>query len=337
MKDEKKILEEASAKLHDYTGLSVKVDYDAKKKMQGHASLWIGQKKFNARIANTISNGNKAAVFIAGTNSKEKLPYIIVAQYIPAEIAEEYVANRINYLDIAGNSSIREKDLFIQITGKKKEKIPKVNQSRAFQEAGIKLLFNLLIDPKNVNLTYRELSQLADISLGSVGNIMQELIELNFVMPATKGKVLKNLPLLLQRWVTAYHDVLRPRLLLKKMRFTKVDQHDKWDILPIQDADDIVLWGGEPAAALLTNYLLPEKFTLYTNNSWQGLMREVQLLPEETGPIEILRIFWNEKDTFRQKYIVPPLLIYADLMGNNIGRNIETAKMILENELSYLK
>ena len=178
---------------------------------------------------------------------------------------------------------------------------------------------------------------MADVSLGSVGNIIQELTDLNFILVTPQKKVLKNIPLLLERWIIAYNDILRPRLLLKSMRFTKMEQSNNWDTLPIQDVEDVALWGGEPAAALLTNRLYPEKFTIYTNNSWQSLIGELKLLPDDNGAIEILKMFWKEEEKPREKYIVPSLLIYADLMGSRIGRNQETAKIILENELSYLQ
>jgi hypothetical protein len=227
--------------------------------------------------------------------------------------------------------------VIIQIEGKKPNKIERFNQSRAFQEAGIKIIFQLLNNPQNIQKTYRELAQLADVSLGSVGSVMGELIDLNFILVANNKKNLKNSVLLLDRWVTAYHDVLRPRLLLKKMRFTKIEQYNNWDSLQMQDADNIALWGGESAASILTNQLIPEEFTIYTDGHWQSLMPDLKLIPDDNGIIEILKIFWKEDDKHREKYIVPPLLIYADLMGSRIGRNIEISKIILEDELSYIK
>jgi len=336
MKNERNILEEAIIKLREYSGLSIKT---GKGKSEGDVYITISERTFVVEVKTAISAGNKALIFSLLNRKaiESKLPAILVAQYIPSDIAKEYATHGINYLDIAGNCSIRSEDLVIQIDGKKREKIAKTNQARAFQEAGIRTIFHLLADPKNAQLSYRELAKLADVSLGSVGHVMQELTELDFVLATDKGKFLKNMPLLLERWLIAYHDVLRPRLLLKRMRFTKPEQYNNWDNLPIQDADDVVLWGGEPAASLLTNYLYPEKFAIYTNGSWKDLITDLKLVPEDNGNIEILKIFWIEEVKFRGKYIVPPLLIYADLMGSRIGRNIETAKMIFDDELSYLQ
>jgi len=332
---ERQILADAIQKLREYTGLHVEIE----KVEVTVITLMIGKIQFLATVRTAISIGNKSSVvsILDHISKKEKKPVLVIAGYIPSEIVKEYVANSVNYLDVAGNCSIRYNDLVLQIEGKKREKKATVNQARAFQEAGIKVIFHLLANPENIQLTYRELAQLAEVSLGSVSSVMQELTELNFILITDKRKFLKNTGLLLDRWVTAYHDVLRPRLFLKKMRFTRPDQYYNWETLPLQNADDIVLWGGEPAASELTNYINPEKFTIYTNDSWQTLMQDLQLLPDDNGAIEILRMFWKEEEKPREKYIVPSLVVYADLMAGNIGRNIETAKIILENELSYIK
>ena len=335
MPNEQDILEDAVAKLDEFAGLSIEIEDGD---IENIVYLIIGKIRFIATIRPAISVGNKSSVFsiLKSLADETKLPAIIIAGYIPTEIAREYISNSVNYLDIAGNCNIRYKDLIIQIEGKKREKIANANQARAFQEAGIKIIFHLLSDTQNLQLTYRQLAQLADVSLGSVSNVMEELIGLDFLLVTSQKRVLKNIPILLERWTTAYHDTLRPRLLLKKMRFTKPEQYSNWDTLPIQDVEDVSLWGGEPAASLLTNYLYPERFTIYTY-SWQGLMQDLQLMPDSNGSIEVLKMFWKEKEMYRGKYIVPPLLIYADLMGSRMGRNIETAKMILENELSNIK
>ncbi|HVU58789.1 MAG TPA: type IV toxin-antitoxin system AbiEi family antitoxin [Puia sp.] len=335
MTRERQILEDALFRLREYSGLPVKIDNVEVTII----TLTIGKTQFLATVRTAISIGNKSSIasILDHISKDRRKPVLIIAGYIPSEIAQEYVANGVNYLDIAGNCSIKYKDLILQIEGKKREKIATINQARAFQEAGVKIIFHLLTNPENIQLTYRGLAQLADVSLGSVSSVMQELIELNFILVTNKGKTLKNTGLLLDRWVTAYHDVLRPRLFLKRMRFTRPDQLHSWEMFSLQDAEGIALWGGEPAAAELTSYISPEKFTIYTNVSWQNLMQDFHLLPDENGSIEVFNMFWKEEAKFREKYIVPPLLIYADLMADNISRNIETAKIILENELSYIK
>lgn len=336
MDKEETILEEAISKLKEYSMLSVNL------KSKGSIEpsiLIINQTEFSIYIKSDISIGNKGAILsiLKEASNKSSLPIILVVNYIPSDITKEFIAANINYLDIAGNCSIKGENLVVQIEGKKRIKTAKTNQSRAFQEAGIKLIFSFLINPKAVQCTYRELSKLADISLGSVGSIMQELTELHFILKTKDKVILKNKPQLLQRWVIAYHDVLRQRLLLKRMQFVNADAHKNWKKLPLQQAENTVLWGAEPAASLLTNHLSPGKFVIYSNGLWNSLIADLKLTPSENGEIEVLKIFWDEQNNYKKESIVPPLLVYADLIGSGNDRNIETAKIILENELSYLK
>jgi hypothetical protein len=339
MADKRKILQEAIDRLKDYSGLSVEIQsVDARDNRGIDYFIMVETMRFSVVVVPVVSNGNKNLIY-AQLASKAAIAdgsVVIVSGYIPKAIAREYANAGINYLDKAGNCFIAYENLRIIIEGKKIEKGTHVYQSRAFQEAGIRIIFQLLNDPTALKLTYRELAELAEVSLGSVGSVMRELIDLDFIFETEKRKILKNTTALMDRWITAYHDVLRPRLVLKRMRFTKPEQLYEWDSIPVQHADDVILWGGEPAASLLTNYLTPEKFALYTNGSWQDVMRALKLAPADDGDIEVLEMFWKEQDRHREKYIVPPLLIYADLMSSRLGRNIETAKIIRENELSPL-
>jgi hypothetical protein len=59
------------------------------------------------------------------------------------------------------------------------------------------------------------------------------------------------------------------------------------------------------------------------------------LVPDNNGTVEILQLFW--KNNNNEKQVAPALLVYADLIGSGYGRNIETAKLILETELHHIK
>lgn len=334
MKDSNHIIDRAISALQENTHLEI----SRSSSVHTDAFLKIGSNTFVAEVKKQITPANKGVIisFIKDEQIRFNFPMLLIADYIPHNIAAEYSKNGINYLDTAGNCSITTANLILRIEGKKREKPERINQSRAFQESGVKIIYQLLSKPDTVNYTFRDLAKKAEVSLGSVASVIQELTDLQFYMKTNNGKFLNNKTALLERWVIAYHDVLRPKLMLKRMRFTKVSQND-WESLPLRDAEDTVLWGGEPAASILTNYLYPGKFTIYTNGFWKSLISDLQLAPADDGDIEVLRMFWEQEDGYFEKQIVSPLLIYADLMGSGNDRNIETAKIILENELSYLQ
>lgn len=289
-------------------------------------------------VKSEVKTSNKSIVLTQvkelGTNSKN--PIIIIAKYIANDMAIELREKGINYLDIAGNSFIKHKNVLISITGQKIQKISKTNQSRAFQEAGIKLIFNLLRSPESLQTSYRELAEKTDISIGSVSNVMNELEELNFLLKTDKKRVLKNTKELLSRWVVAYNDVLKPRLLKKRVRFSNRNDYKNWSKLSLISLDNINLWGGEPGAALMTEQLKPSLFIIFTNGNWQEVAKVLKLIPDEEGEIEIYYMFWKGEKN-QEKLIAPALLIYADLITSGYDRNTQIAQNILSNELQHIK
>ena len=84
-------------------------------------------------------------------------------------------------------------------------------------------------------------------------------------------KVLKNEPALLQRWVIAYNDVLRPKLLTKKMNFINKADYTNWNSLNLSSISGATLWGGECAANMLTQNVTPANYTIYTEDTWQAV------------------------------------------------------------------
>ena len=327
---------DALVRFEQVTGMKVDVEssrkeYDAIVTIQNVEFAVLG--KLEVRASN---NG----IVLSELKDKEencRRPIIVVAKFIASDIANELKDRRINYIDGAGNAFIQQKQFHVFVSGQKSTKDGKVKQARAFQEAGIKLLFNLLTRPENLQLSYRRLAEEVGISIGSVSNVLNELEELNFILKTNSKRILKNKTDLLQRWIVAYHDVLRPRLLKKRMRFAKIEKLNNWDSLPIHDIEDICLWGSEPAAAIMTGYLRPDQFTIYTDANWQNFVSEFGLVPDEDGDVEILQLFWHDEIKYREQAVVPALLVYADLISSGLDRNIETAKKILDNELQYIK
>jgi len=328
------LIYDASVVLEQITGLKVTIE-SSRKEYDG--IIDINGYDFTIEAKNELRKENKGFLLtrLEQLSTLTKRPTLVIGKYIALDVAKELKENEINYLDVAGNCYIKNKDLVIYITGQKVQRKEKTNQTKAFQEAGIKIIFNLLSNPENLQLSYRELAELADVSIGSVSNVMKELEDLNFILKTKLKRVLKNKPTLLERWVIAYQDVLRPRLVKKQMRFTNIDFARNWQQLPLDQEEGISLWGGEPAAAILTNQLAPEKFCIYTNESWQSIGQDLGLVPDINGTVEILQLFW--KDNNNAKQVAPALLVYADLIGSGYGRNIEMAKIILENELQHIK
>ena len=104
-------------------------------------------------------------------------------------------------------------------------------------------------------------------------------------------------------------------------RFLKEEDFTNWKKLLIRNGK--TWWGGKPAGDLFTNFLRPAELTLYTTDTRNELIKNYRLIPDEKGNVNAYKKFWQH-DGVNDK-VVPPLLVYADLVNTNDRRCMETA------------
>ena len=257
-------------------------------------------------------------------------PLMIIAVRLFPRIKEHLRKNHIAYIETNGNVYIEENDTLIRIDGQKPIQTGKEKTNRAFTKTGIKLLFLYLTNPEWINRPYRDIAKKAKVALGTIPAVNEALKKLGYLVKMDeKTQILVNKEELIKRWAVAYAEELKPKIKLGNFMLD-IERANNWKDIDFIDQNTV--WGGEPAADILTNYLNPEKFTLYTVMNTTTLIRNQYLLPQENGQVEVYEKFWNFQ-VGNQK-TAPPLIVYADLINTNDNRNIETANMIYEQ---YLK
>ena len=257
---------------------------------------------------------------------------LLIANYINPILAERLRAQDIWFLDTAGNAYIKQSPLFIYIKGNKPlEKLTNRPLTRAFEPTGLKVIYAFLCNPELVNAPYRDIAQTAEVSLGTVGWVMTDLTQLGHIVDmGNRGRRLKAKQKLLERWIIAYPEKLRPKLEIGRY---KAFAPGGWQTMTINKLQ--AFWGGEVAADKLTHYLKPEIITLYIQDKQAGkLILTNKLRKDPTGDIELLKTFWAVDNDLNNNQLVHPILIYADLMASGDPRNIETAQIIYEQELA---
>jgi hypothetical protein len=243
---------------------------------------------------------------------------MLVANRIFPKIKEELRQKEIPYLEANGNIFLKKAKLFMLVDTQKPLQIEKNKGNRAFTKTGLKVLFYLLQHKEAINLTQRELAEKARVGLGNIPQVIDGLKETGYLIPLNnKTYVWENRKALLERWIAQYATVLRPKLV--KERYALKGQ---WQDIALDNHK--TLWGGEPAADILTNHLRPEKFLIYTQEDRMDLIKNYRLMPVKNGEIEVLDMFWKQE----KGETVPPLLVYADLMLEGGKRNKETAEKI---------
>jgi hypothetical protein len=214
------------------------------------------------------------------------------------------------------------------IDGNKNTPVQSQYRMRAFTKAGAAVIFQFLMDPSLVNKPQRLIAQYAGVSLGTMPKVIAGLKKEGYLVQANiKTMQLINYEKLLHKWVDVLHEKLLPFQYLQRYTILKttVQQFFKTNLITGNTQ-----WGGEPAAALLTNYLIPQKYTLFTNER-EELTKKYKLIPHPEGEIEVYRMFWKHSSYTKQH--VHPVMIYAQLMASGDSRNIETAEIIFNEHI----
>ncbi len=335
---EAKLLRTALETFHNTTGLQIVVEAkeitdDAGR--QADALVRLDAPGVDRQFIVEVKTHLTQATIGMAVHQLERFPQkgLIVTDYVNPKMAERLKAMDMPFLDVAGNAYINEPPVYIYVgCNKPIEKPHRRPTTRAFQPTGLKLLFALLCQLDLTNASYRDIAKGADVALGTVGWVITDLKELGYLVDMGKrGRRLTHKEKLIERWVTSYSELLRPKLVLGRYRAV---EHDWWKRTLLHDVQ--AYWGGEVAAARLTKYLKPERVTLYARGKPGELLLRNKLKKDPNGDVEILEAFWQIEYAWPHSELAPPLLIYADLLATGDTRNIETAKMIYEQELAGL-
>lgn len=285
----------------------------------------VNRKTFPAIVKKEI----KTTHLVGFSEIKQAYPdVIVIAETIFPKIREQLRKMGINYIDIYGNCYIAKNEWVYLVEGFKTDTPVAPRKDSAFTKTSLLLIFHFLNDERYLDVTYRQMAEDYGTALGNINKIINSLKDQGYLLKLNRKDLkLTKRKELLDEWIQAYEQKLKPSLFIGKFR--QLNGADKdWEKIPINNVE--TQWGGEPAGNLLTGYLKPGRLMLYTLEEKQQLIRKYRLVPDENGRLDVYRKFWKFNiavDT------VPPLLVYADLINSGDPRNIETAKMLYHGQL----
>jgi hypothetical protein len=266
------------------------------------------------------------------------MPTLLVADYVSPPLAEKLREQGQAFVDAAGNAFIQQPGTLIWVVGRKPPpSAAPAAVGRADTPVGLKIQFALLCEPALANATQREIAACAGVALGSVPAALQDLQEQGHLAVLGKQRSLQTSRRLLDAWAQAHARRLRPKTLKGLYTTPFFDDWEKWGLVPSDG-----LWGGESAAHMLTQYLRPGILTIYAQRLPPQLMAKQRMskAPESASGGVIDRVvewrepFWGALPAGMRSDVVPPVLVYADLMATGESRCIETANLIYEQYLA---
>jgi hypothetical protein len=329
---EHRVLETALTTFHQTTGLGARVlpEIDGQDGAGEDAIIEVKTDRHKYRFAaevKTVDRFETPAMVKARLKDLRQRP-LLVAPYITREIAERCRDLHLAFIDTAGNAYLEGAGLLIYVAGQPRPAELRQERFRALNPAGLHITFALLCRRELIRASYREIAAAAKVALGTVGPVLRDLEARGFLrLKTATERDLLDPERMLQEWVTHYPTTLRPKL--NPRRF----QADPDQIYRAKINLHNAYWGGEIAAEKLTHFLKPAHFTIYAREPIAKLVAAYRMRAERAGNVEILDAFWNFDTGPEDAGLVPSVLVYADLLATNDGRNAEAAKLIHEQHI----
>ncbi|MFD2907526.1 type IV toxin-antitoxin system AbiEi family antitoxin [Flavobacterium ardleyense] len=324
---EDEIINQALINLEKLHGIKGRWTFNGPNELDGCLKLVINNNEFvlNAEIKKELRSQTLETLL---NYNIQYNPFIIIAARIFPKIKTQLQQNNIAYLEANGNIYFNKENQLLWIDTNQPIKMEEKYRNRAYTKTGLKVVFAFLNNNQLIHQPYRYIAEVANTAVGNVTNIIKGLKEEGFVMQLNKNEIIfKNKKELLEKWTNAYEHTLKPTLKVGNFAFVNENNFYEWKNINLKET---TVWGGEPAADLITNHLRPEKLTLYTTETQNELMRNYRLVPEKNGNVEVYKKFWKQEETNEDRDTAPAIVVYADLINTDDKRNRETAQMIYE-------
>jgi hypothetical protein len=179
---------------------------------------------------------------------RELAPHeVLVAPYISEAMGTRLRAQSTCYLDRAGNAWLTEETHLtaVLVQGRAKPREVRAAGNLLLGKIGLHLLPHLLTEPRLVRESYRPIAARVGLPVATIGRLLVSLHAQHYLTIETPRRLVE----LRHRWVAAYGETVRPKLVASQYRWLDptLGRHG-WQQVPLPPS---TRWGGEPAAHLL--------------------------------------------------------------------------------------
>lgn len=263
-------------------------------------------------------------------------PTLLVTDYLTPPMAERLRDQKQQFADTAGNAYLEGPGQLVYVTGRRLlDKVAATSAGKAYTMTGLKVMFALLCDPALADAPQRAIAAAAGVALGAIPAVLADLQQAGHLLVLPKRRRLNATKRLLDEWALTYARRLRAKTLQATYLAKDFDAWQQWPL------DAQALWGGEPAANLLVDYLVPGVLTIYADRLPPKLLVEQRMTiarGAQAGDrvLEWRKPFWGNMKAATRPDTVHPVLVYADLLATGDARCIETAQLVYDEHLARL-
>ncbi|MCG6937721.1 MAG: hypothetical protein LJE83_06050 [Gammaproteobacteria bacterium] len=277
---------------------------------------WAPQKDINALITQIKSLSSNV---------------LLIADFVNPVMAEKFRRRSISFVDCAGNLFIKDNNSNYYVKGKKPSCLrARRVRGRAFNTAGLKLIYAIFNHPKLLHATYRDISKIVKIALGSIGPVIDDLHASGYILDDGQRRLV-NKKRLFERWVDGYLEKLRPQQILAC--YTS-DNENWWKNARPAEFDG--MWGGEVTVAKSTPFMMPETVTLYfsSDEKHRNFADHYDLKMDDNGEICVYKTFWPQQTQTNAE--ISPMIMYADIVDSINPGNWDVAKTFYGEAVAHL-
>jgi len=251
---------------------------------------------------------------------------IVLARYIPAAVGDQFIAAGISFADETGNVHLQLGDDYNWTVLGKREP-PRPADADRTTPATIQLFFQFATAPQSATWTVRDLARAAGISKTKIALLLNQFRRERILNDKSEFQVT---PEIIDRLVAGYGRTLRPKLVIGRYRPPE-SSIDPFLARLSKEANTeklrCALTGG-PAADAMQHFYRGSEASVFLAPPDAGILRDLRLLPDRTGPVILLRpfgelVYWRD---FDGRMVAPPWLVYAELLVSSDPRAREAAE-----------
>ena len=288
--------------------------------------------RFLVRTTRTHLSYALASGFIEQAR-RHKGHWILFAPYVPSKIGQHLAQHNLSYADTVGNCHIElaaGRGLLGHVEGKKPAR--DVATRSAGRVPSHQLVFAVLAQPALLREPVRAIAVAAGIGKTAAADQLLRLERQGLIH--RKRGVIVDPRAMLDRWLSAYADVVRPAWLVGRYRPQARDPEAVERMIEAAWRKRSWAYGGAAAAWRMTESYRGDETIIHVDTMLEEALRQLRVVPDRSaGPLTILRTPGTIAYAGTEPRLVHPLLVYTEMMTSTDPRAREAAADLRERFL----
>ena len=259
--------------------------------------------------------------------------WLLLAPYVPGKIGQHLAESKLSYADAVGNCHVQVADgreLLAHVEGKKPRR--EGGERSAGRSPSYQLIFAILARPTLLAEPVRQIAIAAGVGKTAAADQLKRLAEQGLIERSSGTPVARRRELL-DRWLSAYADVVRPGWQVGRYRTKATDPEELERQIETIWGDQVWALGGGAAAWRMAQFYRGGDTVLHVGSVPTDMIRQLRAIPAPDGAFTLLRTPGTVAYDGVGPHIAHPLLVYSEMATSLDPRMREAADEIRERFL----